>query len=40
MCGRYLLHANPKLMERAFGAEFSEIPRELVPRWAVPRRVV
>ena len=32
MCGRYLLHADPKLIERAFGAEFSQIPRELVPR--------
>jgi hypothetical protein len=29
MCGRYLLHADPKLIERAFGAEFSQIPREL-----------
>jgi len=26
MCGRYLLHADPKLIERAFGAEFSQIP--------------
>jgi hypothetical protein len=31
MCGRYLLHADPKLIERAFGAEFLQIPRELVP---------
>jgi putative SOS response-associated peptidase YedK len=35
MCGRYLLHADPKLIERAFGAEFSQIPRELVPRWNI-----
>ena len=35
MCHRYLLHADPKLIERAFGAEFSQIPRELVPRWNI-----
>ena len=35
MCGRYLLHADPKLIERAFGAEFSQLPRELVPRWNI-----
>jgi putative SOS response-associated peptidase YedK len=35
MCGRYLLHADPRLIERAFGAEFSQIPRELVPRWNI-----
>ena len=35
MCGRYLLHADPKLIERAFRAEFSQIPRELVPRWNI-----
>jgi hypothetical protein len=31
MCDRYLLHADPKLIERAFRAEFSQIPHELVP---------
>ena len=35
MCGRSLLHADPKLIERAFGAEFSQIPRELVLRWNI-----
>lgn len=25
----------PRLIERAFGAEFSQIPRELVPRWNI-----
>jgi putative SOS response-associated peptidase YedK len=35
MCGRYLLHADPKLIERAFGAEFSQLPRELVPRFNI-----
>ena len=41
MCGRYLLHADPKLIERAFGAEFSQIPRELVPRWNIaPAQIV
>jgi putative SOS response-associated peptidase YedK len=41
MCGRYLLHADPKLIERAFGAEFSQIPRELVPRWNIaPTQIV
>jgi putative SOS response-associated peptidase YedK len=41
MCGRYLLHADPKLIKRAFGAEFSQIPRELVPRWNIaPTQIV
>jgi putative SOS response-associated peptidase YedK len=41
MCGRYLLHADPRLIERAFGAEFSQIPRELVPRWNIaPTQIV
>jgi putative SOS response-associated peptidase YedK len=41
MCGRYLLHADPKLIERAFGAEFSQILRELVPRWNIaPTQIV
>lgn len=35
MCGRYLLHADPELIQRAFGAEFSELPRQLVPRWNI-----
>lgn len=36
MCGRYLLHANPALLARAFGFdEFSETPRDLRPRFNV-----
>jgi putative SOS response-associated peptidase YedK len=29
MCGRYLLHADPALIERAFGLEFSQTGRDL-----------
>ena len=29
MCGRYLLHADPELVARAFGLEFSQTGREL-----------
>jgi putative SOS response-associated peptidase YedK len=29
MCGRYLLHAPPELLERAFGVEFSQTARDL-----------
>lgn len=36
MCGRYLLHADPALLERAFGfAEFSEMPQQLRPRFNI-----
>jgi putative SOS response-associated peptidase YedK len=36
MCGRYLLRADPRLLERAFGiTEFSETPRDLAPRFNV-----
>lgn len=35
MCGRYLLKADPRLLERAFGVEFSETPRDLVPRFNI-----
>jgi putative SOS response-associated peptidase YedK len=41
MCGRYLLPAGPRLNERAFEAEFSQIPLELVPRWNItPTQIV
>jgi hypothetical protein len=29
MCGRYLTHAEPELIARAFGLEFSETARDL-----------
>jgi putative SOS response-associated peptidase YedK len=29
MCGRYLLHAEPELLARAFGLEFSQTARDL-----------
>ena len=35
MCGRYLLHADPGLLERAFGFEFSETARELGQRFNI-----
>jgi putative SOS response-associated peptidase YedK len=35
MCGRYLFHADLRLVERAFGVEFSELPRNLVPRFNI-----
>lgn len=36
MCGRYLLHADPALLERAFGfAEFSELPQQLCRRFNI-----
>jgi putative SOS response-associated peptidase YedK len=36
MCGRYLLRAGSRLLERAFGiSEFSETPRDLAPRFNV-----
>ena len=34
MCGRYPLHADAKVVERAFGIEeFSFTPHELTPRF-------
>jgi putative SOS response-associated peptidase YedK len=36
MCGRYLLYADAKLVERAFGIEeFSFTPHELMHRFAI-----
>ena len=36
MCGRYLLRADPALLERAFGfAEFSDTPQRMTPRFNI-----
>jgi putative SOS response-associated peptidase YedK len=39
MCGRYLLHADPDLLERAFGVELSQSARDLgrplLPRYNI-----
>ena len=46
MCGRYLLHAEPELVARAFGLEFNQTGRDLAggdlrPRFNIaPTQVV